>query len=100
MPGFVGGYTAAIVNGTNGLQVNVQAHAVSPAGFLGGIAASFIAGYMMIGLKKLFAKLPKSVEGMKPMLIYPILGLLFIALIMFHHQPNLSSINFCILPTS
>ncbi|MBS7523117.1 PTS fructose transporter subunit IIC [Lactobacillus gasseri] len=97
MPGFVGGYMAAIVNGTNSLQVNVQAHAVSPAGFLGGIAAGFIAGYMMIGLKKLFAKLPKSVEGMKPMLIYPILGLLFIALIMFYIiNPIFSSINFAI----
>lgn len=97
MPGFVGGYMAAIVNGTNGLQVNVQAHAVSPAGFLGGIAAGFIAGYMMIGLKKLFAKLTKSVEGMKPMLIYPILGLLFIALIMFYIiNPIFSSINFAI----
>lgn len=97
MPGFVGGYMAAIVNGINGLQVNVQAHAVSPAGFLGGIAAGFIAGYMMIGLKKLFAKLPKSVEGMKPMLIYPILGLLFIALIMFYIiNPIFSSINFAI----
>ncbi len=97
MPGFVGGYMAAIVNGTNGLQVNVQAHAVSPAGFLGGIAAGFIAGYMMIGLKKLFAELPKSVEGMKPMLIYPILGLLFIGLIMFYIiNPIFSSINFAI----
>lgn len=97
MPGFVGGYMAAIVNGTNGLQVNVQAHAVSPAGFLGGIAAGFIAGYLMIGLKKLFAKLPKSVEGMKPMLIYPILGLLFIALIMFYIiNPIFSSVNFAI----
>ncbi len=97
MPGFVGGYMAAIVNGTNGLQVNAQAHAVSPAGFLGGIAAGFIAGYMMIGLKKLFAKLPKSVEGMKPMLLYPILGLLFIALIMFYIiNPIFSGINFAI----
>ena len=97
MPGFVGGYMAAIVNGTNGLQVNAQAHAVSPAGLLGGIAAGFIAGYMMIGLKKLFAKLPKSVEGMKPMLLYPILGLLFIALIMFYIiNPIFSSVNFAI----
>ena len=97
MPGFVGGYMAAIVNGTNGLQVNAQAHAVSPAGFLGGIAAGFIAGYMIIGLKKLFAKLPKSVEGMKPMLLYPILGLLFIALIMFYIiNPIFSSVNFAI----
>ncbi len=97
MPGLVGGYMAAIVNGTNGLQVNVQAKATSPAGFLGGIAAGFIAGYLMLGLKKLFAKLPKSVEGMKPMLLYPILGLLLIALIMFYIiNPIFSSINFAI----
>ena len=97
MPGFVGGYMAAIVNGTNGLQVNVQSHATSPAGFLGGIAAGFIAGYLMIGLKKLFAKLPRSVEGMKPMLLYPILGLLLIALIMyFIINPIFSTINFAV----
>ena len=97
MPGLVGGYMAAIVNGTNGLQVNVQAKATSPAGFLGGIAAGFIAGYLLLDLKKLFAKLPKSVEGMKPMLLYPILGLLLIALIMFYIiNPIFSSINFAI----
>ena len=95
MPGFVGGYMAAIVNGQ--FQVNVQSHATSPAGFLGGIAAGFIAGYLMIGLKKLFAKLPHSVEGMKPMLFYPILGLLLIAAIMFYIiNPIFSGINFAI----
>ena len=94
MPGFVGGYMASIVNGTNGLTVNVQAHSVSPAGFLGGLASGFIAGYLMIGLKKLFAKLPKSVEGMKPMLLYPILGLLLIAAIMYYIiNPIFSTIN-------
>ncbi|WP_297953240.1 fructose-specific PTS transporter subunit EIIC [uncultured Lactobacillus sp.] len=95
MPGFVGGYMASIVNGQ--FQVNVQAHATSPAGFLGGIAAGFIAGYLMVGLKKAFAKLPHSVEGMKPMLFYPILGLLFIAAIMFYIiNPIFSGINFAI----
>ena len=49
---------------------------------------------MMNGLKKLCKNLPKSVEGMKPMLIYPILGLLFIALIMyFIVNPIFSTIN-------
>ncbi|WP_172995677.1 PTS fructose transporter subunit IIC, partial [Lactobacillus helveticus] len=95
MPGFVGGYMAAIVNGQ--FQVNVQAHTTSPAGFLGGIAAGFIAGYLMVGLKKLFAKLSHSVEGMKPMLFYPILGLLLIAAIMFYIiNPIFSGINFAI----
>ncbi|CCI84321.1 PTS system, fructose-specific enzyme II [Lactobacillus pasteurii DSM 23907 = CRBIP 24.76] len=97
MPGLVGGYMASIVNVAGGVQVNVQSHATSPAGFLGGIAAGFIAGYLMVGLKKLFSKLPKSVEGMKPMLIYPILGLLLIAAIMFYIvNPIFSSLNLAI----
>ena len=97
MPGLVGGYMASIVNVQGGVQVNVQAGATSPAGFLGGIAAGFIAGYLMLGLKKAFSKMPKSVEGMKPMLIYPILGLLLIAAIMFYIvNPIFSSLNLAI----
>src|SRR5699024_4950706 len=79
MPGLVGGYMASIVNVSGGVQVNAQAHSTSPAGFLGGIAAGFIAGYLILGMKKMFAGLPHSVEGMKPMLLYPVFGLLFIA---------------------
>lgn len=86
MPGFVGGFTASIANSSLGgsYAVNANAKAASPAGFLGGIAIGFIAGYLILGLKKLFAKLPKNVEGMKPMLLYPIFGLLFVALIMYY----------------
>ena len=72
MPGLVGGYMASIVNVSGGVQVNAQAHSTSPAGFLGGIAAGFIAGYLILGMKKMFAGLPRSVEGMKPMLLYPV----------------------------
>ena len=94
MPGFVGGYMASIVNVSGGVQVNAQAHSTSPAGFLGGIAAGFIAGYLILGMKKMFAGLPRSVEGMKPMLLYPVFGLLFIALIMyFIVNPIFSTIN-------
>lgn len=86
MPGFVGGFMASIANSSLGgsYAVNANAKATSPAGFLGGIAIGFIAGYLILGLKKLFAKLPKNVEGMKPMLLYPIFGLLFVALIMYY----------------
>ena len=86
MPGFVGGFMASITNSSLGgsYAVNVNAKAASPAGFLGGIAIGFIAGYLILGLKKLFAKLPKNVEGMKPMLLYPIFGLLLVALIMYY----------------
>ena len=94
MPGLVGGYMASIVNVSGGVQVNAQAHSTSPAGFLGGIAAGFIAGYLILGMKKTFAGLPRSVEGMKPMLLYPVFGLLFIALIMyFIVNPIFSTIN-------
>lgn len=94
MPGLVGGYMASIVNVSGGVQVNAQAHSTSPAGFLGGIAAGFIAGYLILGMKKMFAGLPRSVEGMKPMLLYPIFGLLFITLIMyFIVNPIFSTIN-------
>lgn len=96
MPGFVGGFMATVYSGSFGgaYTANVMSDAKSAAGFLGGMAAGFIAGYLMVGLKKLCAHLPKSVEGMKPMLIYPILGLLFIALIMYYIiNPIFSTIN-------
>lgn len=96
MPGFVGGFMASIANASLGgsYHVNFQANSTSPAGFLGGIAAGFIAGYLILGVKKMFAGLPRSVEGMKPMLLYPVFGLLFIALIMyFIVNPIFSTIN-------
>ena len=96
MPGFVGGFMASIANASLGgsYHVNFQANSTSPAGFLGGIAAGFIAGYLILGMKKTFAGLPRSVEGMKPMLLYPVFGLLFIALIMyFIVNPIFSTIN-------
>src|SRR5699024_1911418 len=96
MPGFVGGFMASIANASLGgsYHVNFQANSTSPAGFLGGIAAGFIAGFLILGMKKMFAGLPRSVEGMKPMLLYPVFGLLFIALIMyFIVNPIFSTIN-------
>lgn len=96
MPGFVGGFMASIANASLGgsYHVNFQANSTSPDGFLGGIAAGFIAGYLILGMKKMFAGLPRSVEGMKPMLLYPVFGLLFIALIMyFIVNPIFSTIN-------
>ena len=99
MPGFVGGFMATVYSGAYGgaYVANVVTNAKSPAGFLGCLASGFIAGYLVVGLKKLFAKLPKSLEGMKPMLIYPILSLFFIALIMYYIvNPIFSAINFAI----
>ncbi|WHY27537.1 PTS fructose transporter subunit IIABC [Bacillus wiedmannii] len=66
MPGIVGGFLAAQAN----------------AGFLGGLIAGFLAGYVVVGLKKLFSSLPAQLEGIKPVLIYPVLGLLITGVIM------------------
>ncbi|MFD1411594.1 PTS fructose transporter subunit IIABC [Lapidilactobacillus gannanensis] len=76
MPGFVGGYMAS--------QASMSfITSKSPAGFLGGLAAGFIAGYLVVGLKKLFQNLPKSLDGLKPIFIFPILGLLLTGAIMY-----------------
>lgn len=66
MPGVVGGFLAAQAN----------------AGFLGGLIAGFLAGYVVVGLKKLFSSLPAQLEGIKPVLLYPVLGLLITGVIM------------------
>ncbi|RBW71041.1 PTS fructose transporter subunit IIABC [Bacillus taeanensis] len=65
-PGMVGGFMAA----TGG------------AGFLGGLIAGFLAGYVVVGLKKAFSKLPSALEGIKPVLLYPLFGILITGLIM------------------
>ncbi|MDF9761053.1 PTS system fructose-specific IIC component [Peribacillus simplex] len=65
-PGMVGGLLAA------------QAH----AGFLGGLIAGFLAGYVVLFLRKLFSRLPHTLEGIKPVLLYPVFGMLITGLIM------------------
>ncbi|CUA81355.1 PTS system D-fructose-specific IIA component (F1P-forming), Frc family (TC 4.A.2.1.4)/PTS system D-fructose-specific IIB component (F1P-forming), Frc family (TC 4.A.2.1.4)/PTS system D-fructose-specific IIC component (F1P-forming), Frc family (TC 4.A.2.1.4) [Anoxybacillus suryakundensis] len=67
-PGMVGGFMAA--NGG--------------AGFLGGLIAGFLAGYLVVGLKKWFSRLPQSLEGIKPVLLYPLFGILLTGLIMMY----------------
>lgn len=52
------------------------------SGFLGGIAAGFVAGFIVLGLKKLCIKLPDSLEGIKPTLIYPLVGIFLIGILM------------------
>ncbi|MCW1242650.1 MULTISPECIES: PTS fructose transporter subunit IIABC [Bacillus] len=66
MPGVVGGFLAAHAN----------------AGFLGGLIAGFLAGYVVLGLKKLFSGLPAQLEGIKPVLLYPVFGLLITGVVM------------------
>jgi len=78
MPGMVGGLMAVNSN----------------AGFLGGLAAGFLAGYIVVFLKKLFRGMPRSLEGLKPILLYPILSLFIVGTLMyFLIGPIFSNIN-------
>jgi PTS system fructose-specific IIC component len=64
------------------------------SGFLGALIAGFAAGYLVLGLKKVFSKLPASLEGIKPILLYPFFGILLIGLaIVFVINPPVAAIN-------
>ena len=64
------------------------------SGFLGGIAAGFLAGYVVLLLRKICSKFPKSLEGIKPTLIYPLVGMFIVAVLMiFVLNPIIGLIN-------
>lgn len=76
--GFVGG--SIVANGTSG--------------FLGALVAGFVAGYIVNLLKKIFSKLPESLDGVKPVLLYPLLGIFLIGVIMqFVVEPPIGALN-------
>ena len=104
--GFVGGMFAANGNplleftsdygGIAGyLQNSVFASSGSTvSGFLGALAAGFAAGYIILFLKKIFSRLPKSMDGIKPILLYPLLGIFIIGFLMlFIFNPIIGVIN-------
>ncbi len=88
--GFVGGAIAA--SGTSFLSLNAGADPVS-AGFLGALVAGFAGGYFVLLLKKITSKFPRAIDGIRPMLIYPLIGTLFIGLLMFLINPIMGTIN-------
>jgi len=64
------------------------------SGFLGALAAGFIAGYLILLLKKVFDRLPQAVEKIAPVLLYPLFGILLIGLIMkFCIEPPIGALN-------
>ena len=76
--GFVGGYLAN----------------AGGSGFLGALLAGFVAGYLMLLLKRVFSGLPQSLEGIKPVLLYPVLGVLFMGIIItFIINPPVGALN-------
>ncbi len=64
------------------------------SGFLGALAAGFIAGYLILLLKKVFDRLPQAVEKIAPVLLYPLFGILLMGLIMkFCIEPPIGALN-------
>lgn len=85
--GFVGGVVAKV-----GMTFAAPTGGVS-AGFLGALVAGFAAGYIVLSLKKLTSKLPSSLEGIKPVLIYPLGGILLIGVLMCAINPIMGIVN-------
>lgn len=90
--GFVGGVIASAGYTFNNLMNFSEASPVS-AGFLGALLAGFIGGYLVLLLKKLLSYLPDALEGIKPVLLFPVLGIFLIGLIMISINPIVGSIN-------
>ena len=87
MPGVVGGYMAT-------QSAASIMHTNSVSGFIGGLIAGFAAGLIVNALKKFFRFIPKSLEGLKPMLFYPIVSLLLVgALMFFIINPVFAAVN-------
>ena len=85
--GFVGGALAA-----SGATFANPAGGI-PSAFLGALLAGFAAGYIVLGLKKICDKLPAALEGIKPVLIYPLCGILIIGLVMCAINPIVGALN-------
>ena len=81
-PGLVAGFVGGLLANQGG------------SGFLGALIAGFAAGYLVLLVKKLVSGLPQSLEGTKPVLFYPVLGVLFIGIaITFIINPPVSALN-------
>lgn len=89
--GFVGGAVAKA--GTTFASLSNPDVTLVSSGFLGALIAGFIGGYVVLLLRKIFSFLPKSLESVKPILIYPVGGILLIGLIMLAINPVVGAIN-------
>ena len=91
MVGFVGGSVASA--GTTFASCFNPDVTVISGGFLGALFAGFLAGYLVLALEKITEKMPDSMDGLRPMLIYPVVGLLLVSVIMFAINPFFSWLN-------
>ena len=90
--GFVGG---ALANGGYTFA-NIMAYDSSKAissGFIGALFAGFVGGYIVVLLRKLFDKLPSALEGLKPILLFPVCGILVMGVVMIAVNPVVGAIN-------
>ena len=91
------GFIAMSIADRPGLAVGFVGGAIAAngkSGFLGALVAGFVAGYLVRLLKKLFEKLPEGLEGVKPMLLYPVIGIFLIGVIMTYIvEPPIGALN-------
>lgn len=85
--GLVGGYLAT----TGSTFAKIAGD--MPSGFLGALLAGFAGGFIMLGIEKLCDRMPKALNGIKPVLIYPLAGLGVIAVVMCAVNPFMGMIN-------
>lgn len=90
-PGFLVGLVGGFLATTGSTFTNVTGDV--PSGFLGALLAGFAGGFLMLGVEKLCDKMPKALNGIKPVLIYPLAGLGLIAVIMCAVNPFMGMIN-------
>ncbi|MDY3928240.1 MAG: fructose-specific PTS transporter subunit EIIC [Clostridia bacterium] len=90
-PGFLVGLVGGFLATTGSTFANVTGDV--PSGFLGALLAGFLGGFLMLAVEKLCDKMPKSLNGIKPVLIYPLAGLGLIAVIMCAINPFMGMIN-------
>lgn len=83
-PGMIGGLIAITVSGVEEID--------GGSGFLGGLIAGFLAGYVTLLVKKAFAGLPNGLEGLKPVLFYPVFSIAITGIIMMLVNPQLTSV--------
>lgn len=91
-PGLAVGLVAGLIAKMGSTFVNPAGGDVN-AGFLGALFAGFVGGYIVVGLRKLFSKLPKSLEGIKPVLLYPVIGIFLAAVVTTFINPYMGMIN-------
>lgn len=82
--GFVGGTMATMADANFAVMFNlIDGSNFAAPGFLGALVAGFLGGYMTLGIKKLTSRMPMSMEGLRPTLIYPLIGILGIGVSMW-----------------